>query len=512
MLIVGGGPSGLFCACELRRRGLPVRIIERAAAPHRQARATVLQAATRELLHRCGLQETFEAAAMLLRRGLLLDPAGTPLGQVHFEAVDSPFPGQLSLPQWRTEELLGQQLERLGGRLERGCTLRQVELMGDGLQVRLSHDSGTVESLWVRYLIDASGSHSLTRASMQEELEGSTYPGLFLVADALLADPPALSRDDCSLVQISPQGMALLAPLPEGRTLLFLGGLDPADPTAPDDLDTLAALLRQRCGSDFGVHDIRWASEFHTHKRLAPRLGDGRRFLLGDAGHLSSPLGGEGMNAGLMDAADLAWKLGLVLNGQAPASLLDSYAQERALVDRQVLACSDGLHQLVETLVATAAAGSQPTLPAPDPASEQRQLRARAMLDHSLAGTALVGEHWALALDAPQPPAPQPGERWPDRCSLACDLPLLLVWGEPEPALPPWIERWHGRLACSTFQQHGLDPRRAGLPAEHGPAAVLIRPDGFIGFRCAPLDRRGVEALDAYLRQWLLPAEAASAA
>jgi 2-polyprenyl-6-methoxyphenol hydroxylase-like FAD-dependent oxidoreductase len=161
---------------------------------------------------------------------------------------------------------------------------------------------------------------------MREELEGETYAGHYLVADLVLRQPPeAMAQaDDLSWLRISPLGLVLLSPLPEGRTLVFVGGLDPAMEGQAFNLDSIAALLAARCGRDHGPADLRWSSGFRMHRRLAPRLADDRRFLLGDAGHLSSPLGGEGMNSGLLDAADLAWKLALVLQGAAPESLLAS--------------------------------------------------------------------------------------------------------------------------------------------------------------------------------------------
>src|SRR5207253_3763993 len=116
--------------------------------------------------------------------------------------------------------------------------------------------------------------------------------------------------------------------------------------------EELAALLNARAGVDVGLHDLGWVSYFKMHKRASERLSDGRRFLLGDAGHLSSPLGGEGVNAAFMDAADIAWKLALVVRGAAKPSLLDSYATERGLADHHVLEVSDEVHRLVMELVA----------------------------------------------------------------------------------------------------------------------------------------------------------------
>jgi hypothetical protein len=308
------------------------------------------------------------------------------------------------------------------------------------------------------------------------------------------------------LLSISACGLVLMAPLPEGRTLLFLGGLEAAEAEGSPEPERIAGLLQQRCGQDHGLADVRWASGFRMHRRLAPRLGDGRRFLLGDAGQLSSPLAGEGMNAGLMDAADLAWKLALVLKGAAPWSLMESYAIERGLVDRQVLACADRQHRMVEQLVAAVAAGGPLELPPPDPAADLTLQQARAMLDHSLIGSPLVMDYLSGSLQAMSLPGPQPGERWPDRCQVPDDGPLLLIWGEPPATLQAMLSRWGPRLRGATFQALGLDPTRAGIPAGPWPGAVLVRPDGMVGFRTIPFDAAGVEALESYLMRWLIPA------
>src|SRR5262249_20822859 len=154
-------------------------------------------------------------------------------------------------------------------------------------------------------------------------------------------------------VFVGPDGFVLHSPLPDHRWLIFVNR-DRADvrrelPTA----DELSALLDARAGADIGAHDVQWVSYFKMHMRAAGRLSDGRRFLLGDAGHLSSPMGGEGVNAAFMDAADIAWKLSLVLRGAAKPSLLASYAAERGIADHHALEVSDEIHRFIMELVAT---------------------------------------------------------------------------------------------------------------------------------------------------------------
>jgi hypothetical protein len=231
------------------------------------------------------------------------------------------------------------------------------------------------------------------------------------------------------------------------------------------------------------------------HKRTVERLSDGRRFLLGDAGHLSSPLGGEGVNAAFMDAADIAWKLALVVRGAAKPSLLDSYATERGGADQHVLEVSDEVHGLVMELVAMCDGDRMPDLPPGDPAAEVAAARRRSMLDVSYAGSPLVGQAGAAA------EGPSPGDRFPARHRLSGTCHHLIVFGKT-PRLDDLRTRWGTLVSIVDAARAQLDATEAGVPDG---GAVLVRPDGFIGFRAAPADETTMAALDAHLATYLLP-------
>jgi 4,5-epoxidase len=233
------------------------------------------------------------------------------------------------------------------------------------------------------------------------------------------------------------------------------------------------------------------------HRRLAPHLADKRRFLLGDAGHLSSPFGGEGLNSGLQDAHNLAWKLALAQRGRTRPSLLDSFEPERAAADRHVLEISDSLHLLAEGAVESARTGVFPAPPSKERLAEM--VRSRSMLDVSYAGTPLVGEY--LAPGTPPPAGPAPGDRYPGRVDLPGTRHHLLIFGAADDAAVSrvarkWLDLVH--LTRSTG-----DGRQADQAAS---VAVLLRPDGHIGFRAAPASQAGLRALDAHLDGYLVPA------
>jgi hypothetical protein len=257
----------------------------------------------------------------------------------------------------------------------------------------------------------------------------------------------------------------------------------------------LDALLGARVGVDVGVHDLRWVSYFKMHNRAAERLSDGRRFLLGDAGHLSSPLGGEVINAAFMDAANIAWKLALVVRGAAKPSLLDSYAVERGAADHHALEVSDEIHGFVMELITMCDGGRTPVLPPADPAESLAVLRKRSMLDVSYAGSALVGQAGALVEE------PSPGHRFPACHRLSGTCHHLLVFGEA-PRLDELRTRWDKLISIVDASSAHFDATEAGLP---NGGAILVRPDGFIGFRAAPADETTMDALDAHLTTYLVP-------
>jgi 2-polyprenyl-6-methoxyphenol hydroxylase-like FAD-dependent oxidoreductase len=503
VLIIGAGPSGLFAAVELARQGIQARVVEREPGPHTQARATAIQPGTLELLARAGVVDRVLAESVHLRFARLYDARLHQVSELAFAGADCPWEFQCSLPQWQTEQILADRVSELGGTVERGVEAVSVKQRGDSVLVGLKRADGTAETVEASWVIGAGGAHSVTRESMAETLAGTTYPGTSLVVSGTIEC--GLPRDAGALIA-SPEGYVLLVPLPGGHWLTFVGDVDEDEArrlTADPGADAVGAMIERRAAQGIRVRDVAWAAPFHMHRRLVPQLADGRCFLLGDAGHLSSPFGGEGLNSGIHDAANLAWKLALELHGRARPGLLDSFAAERLAADRHVLIVSDRLHQLAYRSVESARTGITPA--PPTQAEVAAMVRSRSMLDVSYPDSPLVGEYPA---DTQAPAHPAPGDRYPDRAALTGTGHHLLLFGgagsksgadnADDATIDRLRHRWRGLVEITDAVG---DPARAGVAAG---GAVLIRPDGHIGFRTTA-DSAGLAALDSHLDSYLIP-------
>lgn len=334
MLVVGAGPVGLSMAMALARRGVAVRIVDKAAAPTDKSKALVIWPRTLELLDIQGCVQPFLAAG-LKAVGARILAEGKTLVHVQLDTARSVHRYALMIAQSETERLLDEQLSQLGVRVERQVELTSFAQDGDGVSAVLRHEDGRDETLRAAYLVACDGAHSTVRHGLAAEFEGETLPSDWVLADVELDGE--IPHDELTICW-TPDGILAFFPIAGARfriiadVELATGG----EPPAPTLEDT-QALLDRRGPPGLRAHDPIWLSHFRINERKVREYRHGRVFLAGDAAHIHSPAGGQGMNTGMQDAFNLAWKLAMVWHGQASSSLLDTYSPERSAIGDQVL-------------------------------------------------------------------------------------------------------------------------------------------------------------------------------
>jgi 2-polyprenyl-6-methoxyphenol hydroxylase-like FAD-dependent oxidoreductase len=346
VLIVGAGPTGLALALWLTRQGIAVRIIDKSAGPGEASRALAVQARTLELYQQLGLADAVVAAGHEVP-AINLWAQGRHRARLSFGdagAGVTAYPYLLIYPQDQHERLLVDRLRALGVDVERKTELIGFEDQGDHVRARLRLPDGSEQACDARYLAGCDGARSTVRHQLGTGFEGGTYRHVFYVADAEVSGPQppgeahiALDRGDfVAVLPYSDSGrVRLIGTVRDERA-------DRADTLAFDDVshDAMQSL-------GVTVHKLNWFSTYHVHHRIASSFRDRRVFLLGDAAHVHSPAGGQGMNTGILDANNLAWKLAAVLNGNAPDSLLDTYGLERQAFARKLVDTTDRVFSFV---------------------------------------------------------------------------------------------------------------------------------------------------------------------
>ncbi|MEV6346652.1 FAD-dependent monooxygenase [Actinoplanes sp. NPDC051851] len=447
-VIVGAGPTGLTLARELRSRGVPFRILERSPKPFDGSRGKGLQPRTLEVLDAMGLLGRFQAVGGLYPSLLIHLPDGGTMEQrmdeVHEPTPSVPWPNGLMVPQWRTSELLAE-----GIPVELGTGV--AGLTQDDSGVRLTLDTG--EIVTARYVVGADGGRSTIRKALGIPFEGSTHEEeRMFIADVRLT---GLDRDAW---HIWPEGQGLKL------GLCPLAGTDWWQLTTPEKGKSVEELV---AGVDpsITVTEIGWTSEFRANMRMASRFRAGNVFLAGDAAHVHSPAGGQGLNTGIQDAFNLGWKL-----ATGDDALLDTYEAERLPVAAHVLGISTKLHRKQYD-------GEEDAMRRDDPVLRQLSLNYR--------GGPLAAEHRA------GPGAVRAGDRAPD-APLADGRIFDLLRG-PRATLLAF--GWTGYLPelPGSIAVHRIDDAAAaGAYDVHGPALMLIRPDNYVG--CATRDPQDVVA------------------
>ena len=432
-LIIGAGPTGLIAAAELKRHGASVRIVDKLAQPSPLSRALGVHARSLEILDEMGAAEPLIKAGLMLHGATLWDGTDA-IAQISFDELDSRFPYLLCVVQSETERVLGELVERRGAHVERGVELVSFTHSDDSVAATVRHPDGRSECVEARFLLGCDGAHSLVRKGLGLDFEGGAFPEAFLLADVKMAWEVA--RDRISTF-FSSEGVLACFPLPDGQWRLIANGDQGESPT----LDDVRALVKRRAGFPAHLEEATWLTSFRIHSRQVPRYRVGSVFLAGDAAHIHSPVGGQGMNTGMQDAHNLAWKLAMVAQKAAPPSLLESYSQERHHIGKQLLRATDvatragTLRRPLARAVRDQVAHYLSSLEV----VQRRIARTLAELTLSYAGSPIVDEHQETLLSARvlgddesrESPtlaahrrfaaAPHAGERAPD--AVVLDLP-----------------------------------------------------------------------------------------
>ncbi len=340
VLICGAGPTGLVLALRLVRLGVGVRIVDAAAEPGTTSRALVVHARTLEFYRQVGLAEA------LLQDGLRFAAVNLwvrarQAGHVVIGELGkgiSAYPFMTVHPQDRHERFLIEHLRRAGIEVERQTALVDFAQAPDRVRIRLKHAGGEEETCEAAYVAGCDGAHSRVRDVLGVGFPGGTYSHVFYVADVVASGP--VINDELH-VALDDADFLGIFPLKGGRTGRLIGTVPAEDEDARESLrwEDVGRHVAERMGIQ--VERVNWFSTYRVHHRVAGRFQQGRVFLLGDAAHIHSPVGAQGMNTGIGDAVNLAWKLADVIQARAEASLLESYEPERIAFARRLVGTTD---------------------------------------------------------------------------------------------------------------------------------------------------------------------------
>jgi len=464
VLIIGAGPVGLTLAVELTRFGIPVRIVDQALHRTDKSKAIVIWSRTLELLGNSGLTESFLAAGHRANAANII--AGDKvLAHLDFSTVASPYPFALMLPQAETERLLEEHLAQLGVKVERGVTALRFIQSKTAVETTLALPSGQEETARTDWLVGCDGAHSVVRHGLDVEFHGETDLTDWVLADLHLQG-----------LKISPTEIAIfwhedgpLALFPLGETryriIADVGRSNHPHPPQPT-LEQMQKLANERGLRGVILSNPIWLSGFKINERKVKDYRYGHVFLAGDAAHIHSPAGGQGMNTGMQDAFNLAWKLARAARGFAGAEkLLDSYSVERSAIGDQVLANASRLTAL--TVVQNHAVQAIRNLFAPVIFGLHPVKRTMA---NTLTEVSIGYKNSPLNGPAGPSHLPAPGERVAtikrEQAFGVGAFPRFVLCAARGPAIDKLVNEYSDLL----------DPE---LRAPRGDGVLLVRPDGY---------------------------------
>ena len=536
VLVVGAGPTGLVMASELAARGVSCRIIDKAPVRSERSRALVVQARSLELLQKMSIADELVARG---RRAIKATPfvEGRPAADLVFGDIgvdDTPYPFLLFVSQAETERVLEKYLESLEVKVE-----RPVELLTfkgtEGVSARLRHGDGREETVHARYIVGTDGAHSAVRHALGLSFKGDAYPQDFVLADTEIDWP---GEDDRLYFFLSRKGLMAVFPLagPSTYRLIATRAEDAPPGTSDPTLEEFQQLATELCPFPVRLHDPSWLARFRLHHRGVDRYRSGRAFVAGDAAHIHSPAGGQGMNTGIQDAYNLAWKLALVIEGRAPDAFLDSYHEERHPIGQRLLHTTDRMFNVAATHNPLFIRLRNFLMPRVLPrVMGRRSLRARAFRFVSQLGikypdSPIVGEELDGASRAFRS-GPAAGDRAPDSpLRLGEDGRLISLysrmrgashhlllfggqgstadgWDVSDTGLRNLLAEYKGLIEPHLIvnREHTARPKTMPVYVDEseiiyeryglkGAGYYLIRPDGYIAFRVPGTDLRPIRA------------------
>jgi len=504
VLVVGAGPTGLMLANQLGRRGVRTLLVDRHSGPSRETRALGVQARTLEIYSHLGIVERAlelgkrATGANLWANGRV---ARVPLGDIGRDL--SPYPFLLILGQDDNERLLAEALHNWGIGVQWNSELVGLAQQSDRVIAQLRQSDGTIREVAAAWVAGCDGARSAVRELNGIAFLGAPYEHVFFVADVQVTGP--MVADEIN-VYLWRDGFHLFFPM-RGTDHWRVVGIVPANLRGRDDLtlDEVIPSIRQEAGAGLSFQACSWFSTYRIHHRRAERFRDRRCFLLGDAAHIHSPVGAQGMNTGLQDGYNLGWKLALVVSGEAGPALLDSYEAERIPVARRLLSTTDRAFSFVVSDIWLA--GLLRTRAVPRLMGlAMRFSRVQRLVFRTISQTGISYRDSALSETLPGLPdaAPRAGDRFPWlRLKLSANGPAedffrklddtrwtLVLVGQPAPSggLPALGDRL-GTLEVPSDPANDRELARVRIPR---PAFYLLRPDGHVGLCGARLEPAAV--------------------
>ncbi|HJT97035.1 MAG TPA: FAD-dependent monooxygenase [Rhodanobacteraceae bacterium] len=504
VLIVGAGPTGLMLANQLARRGVSFLIIDRHGGPARETRALGVQARTLEIYQKLGIVER----ALELGKpgyGATLWAEGKRKGHVPLGAGKgvTPYPYILILGQDDNERIMGEKLNALGASVSWNTELVAFEQRDDRVVATLKDADGATRTMEAAWVAGCDGARSIVRTQNGIDFVGAPYEHVFFVADVVMTG--TMVPDEVN-VYLWKSGFHLFFPM-RGKDHWRIVGILPPELRGRDDVtfDTVVPSVRGEAGSDLSFQSCSWFSTYRIHHRAAARFRAGRCFLMGDAAHIHSPVGAQGMNTGLQDAYNLAWKLALVVQGKADATLLDTYEAERIPVAQHLLNSTDrGFKLIVSDSPWAGLLRTQVLARIAAFAMSRPRVQAYAFSTVSQTGIRYAKSPLSVSTERLPERAPQAGDRFPWlKLKRRADGPAedlfealddkhfqLFIFGQEA---PPSVDASFGDLlqthAIPTDAANDAELARAKIPQ---PSFYLVRPDGYIGLCGTGLDAQAV--------------------